>query len=87
MGGGEFLHCWDKFYLKILEIIYTINSQKIAENLTQKSRLMHVDGNSVNLSTKGIYLVSDPGNKAERKCFLSSIPETEFVSLEEVTLN
>jgi len=73
-----------------LEIIYTINSQNIAENFTQKSpksRLMHVDGNSVIFPPMGIYLVSDPGNKAERKCFLSSIPETEFVSLEEVTLN
>jgi hypothetical protein len=48
---------------------------------------MHVDGNSVIFPPMGIYLVSDPGNKAERKCFLSSIPKTEFVSLEEVTLN
>jgi hypothetical protein len=40
VGGGGFLHCWDKFYLKILEIIYTINSHKFAENLTQKSGLI-----------------------------------------------
>jgi len=33
--GGEFLHFWDKFYLKILEIPYTVNSKKIAEILTK----------------------------------------------------
>ncbi len=53
----------------------------------KKSQLTYVDGNSVIFPPKGIYLVSDSGNKAERKCFWSSIPETEFVSLKEVTLN